>query len=406
MENVSQIQSTIREKSTPSDILVVSRSFLPKEGGIGEYVYNRCIQDPERVIVLAASCSGDKAFDAACDFPVYRWQIPRCWLRGFLGRILKQFWYMTSSFVLAIKLYFRYHYRYIEWSHGYDFLSILLLSYILPINFFIYIHGNDIVYPLSNPLLHFLFQWTLTRASGIVCNSSRTKDLLKANFIIDTPTYVIHPQVRPEKFDGLGNSRRVEDLRNIVRTGYNIPETATVILSVGKLVRQNGFDRVIENLTILLTHGVDVHYIICGRGPHEAELKSLAHHLRLDGRVHFVGAVSNKELASYYSACDIFTILNLLEGKKSTKKFNVSGLGTAYLEASYFGKPIIASKDADVIDAVNHEENGILVNPHSGNEVFQAFRKLCQDKNLREKFGRRGKELAKRKTPHRLLYQQ
>jgi len=51
-----------------------------------------------------------------------------------------------------------------------------------------------------------------------------------------------------------------------------------------------------------------------------------------------------------------------------------------------------------------YEENGILVNPNSGCEIFQAFSRLCQDQQLREKLGRIGKELAKRKTLHRTLY--
>ncbi len=75
-----------------------------------------------------------------------------------------------------------------------------------------------------------------------------------------------------------------------------------------------------------------------------------------------------------------------------------------YLEASYFGKPVIASRLGSVLDTVQHEQNGILVNPNSGYEVFQAFNRLCNDQQLREQLGRKGKELAKRRTLHRSLY--
>jgi hypothetical protein len=44
---------TLSETTKPK-ILVVSRTFYPKEGGIEEYVYNRCLQDPEQVMVLSA----------------------------------------------------------------------------------------------------------------------------------------------------------------------------------------------------------------------------------------------------------------------------------------------------------------------------------------------------------------
>ncbi|BAY88214.1 MULTISPECIES: glycosyltransferase family 4 protein [unclassified Tolypothrix] len=394
MEHISQLAGNVREQTALPDILVISRSFLPKEAIIGEYIYNRCLQDPERVIVLAASCSGDQAFDRVQKFPIYRWPILRDW--SFFNPLIN----LIYSFALAIKLYFRYRYRYIEWGHGYEFPSLLLLSYFLPIRFFIYLHGNDIVCGLRNPLWRSLFKLTLKRAEGIVCNSSFTQDYLRTRLRLDTPTHVINPMVRADKFSHVINPGNLGELRANVRQMYNIPETAVVILSVGKLVKHKSFNRIIDNLPLLLTVGVDVHYIICGQGPCEAELKSLANRLRVDQRVHFAGEISDRELGGYYAACDIFAMLNLVENKAST----MEGFGIVYLEASYFGKPVIASRLGGVIDAIHHEENGILVNPYSGYEVFQAFNRLCKDQQLREQLGRKGKELAKRKTLHRSLY--
>ncbi|MDZ7949737.1 glycosyltransferase family 4 protein [Nostoc sp. DedQUE09] len=401
MEHISQLTAEIRDKAAYPDILVISRIFLPKEAVIGEYIYNRCLQDPERIIVLAASCSGDEVFDQSQQFPVYRWYYPKYWRSGYMGNILKPLVNIVCSFVLAIKLYFRYHYRYIEWGHGYDFPSLLLLSYLLPIRFFIHLHGNDLLCTLHNPVLRSLFKLTLKRAEGIVCNSSYTRDYLRTAFRLDTPTHVINPVIRPEKFgNNVASPSSLDDLRVRVRQTYNIPETAIVILSIGRLVKHKGFDRVIDNIPILLTFGVDVHYILCGQGPSESELKSLAHRLRVDKRVHFAGYVPERELAGYYAACDIFAMLTLSD----TKPNNMEGFGIAYLEASYFGKPIIAPRLGGVIDTVQHEENGILVNPNSGYEVFQAFNRLCKDQQLREQLGRKGKELAKRRTLHRSLY--
>lgn len=397
MESISQIGTKIRGKTASPDILFISRTFLPKAGGMEEYIYNRCLQDPERVIALVASCSGDKAFDKLQPFPVYRWLIARYCRRSFIVRILQGFLNIVLPFVLAIKLYFRYHYRYIEWANGYDFISLLLLSYLLPIRFFIYIHGNDILWVLRNPVLHSLFELTLIRAVGIVCYSSFTRDYLNTHFRFNTPTHVINPIVRREKFGIALSPSYLEDLRVRVRSAYNIPETAVVILSVGRLAKHLGFDQVIENLTPLLTRGLDVHYIICGTGPVESELKSLAHRLRVDRRVHFAGYIPEKELAGYYAACDIFAML------MSNSKASIDG-AIAFAEAGYFGKPVISSRFSSLMDTVRHEDNGILVNPYSGYEVLQAFVRLCQDQKLREQLGRRGKVLANRKILHREIY--
>lgn len=400
MEHISQLATNIRDTTASPDILVISRFFLPKEAVIGEYLYNRCLQDPEQVIVLAASCGGDTLFDQAQQFPIYRWPSLKYWLGSFLGRYLQPLFNLVATLFLAIKLYFRYHYRYIEWGHGYEFPTLLLLSYILPIRFFIYLHGNDLTSAVSNPLWRSLFKLTLKRAEGIVCNSSLTQDYLRHTFRLQTPTHVIHPVIRPEKF-GLGNNdNKLHELRNKLRQAYNIPQTAVVILSVGRLIPQKSFDRVIENLPLLLTIGVDVHYIICGQGPCESQLKSLAARLRVNQRVHFAGYIANQELAGYYAACDIFAMLTL----SNTQASRMEGFGMAYLEASYFGKPVIASRQACSTDVVRHEENGLLVNPLSGCEVLQAFKRLCQNQQLREQLGRQGRELVKHKTLHCSLY--
>lgn len=404
MEHISQLGTQIREKTAYPDILVISHTFQPQEAAIGEYVYNRCLQDPDRVIVLAAGCCGDKIFDKTQQFPVYRWPNFCPWGSLFLGNLFSKLFQpifnIVFSLLLAIKLYFRYHYRYIEWCHGYDFPALLLLSYILPIRFFIYLHGNDLVDISRHFLWRSLFKFTLKRAEGIVCNSSSIRETLRNTFRLDTPTHVINPVVRPEKFGTPSSLSHLDDLRIRLRQTYNIPETAIVILSVGKLLKHKNFNKVIDNIPLLLTVGVDVHYIICGQGLCEQQLKSQAQRLRVEKRVHFAGHVPERELAGYYAICDIFAMLTLEEDKTNS----IDNLEMVHLEAEYFGKPVIASRLGSILDAVHHEENGLLVNPDSGYEVLQAFKRLCQDKALREKLGRQGQELAKRKTYHRWLY--
>ncbi|BAY31628.1 group 1 glycosyl transferase [Nostoc carneum NIES-2107] len=382
------------------DILVVSRTLLPKEGGIEEYIYNRCLQDPERVIVLSSACLGDKYFDEKQNFPIFRWKSPKLFNFVLLGSFIKQFFYMFCELLLAIKIYFRYRYRYIEWGHGYDFPVLLLLSYLLPVRCFIYVHGNDILCPLKNPMLRLLFSCTLNRVEKIVCNSSFTADYLTKNFNFNTSTLVINPVVRPEKFGILNIKNDFENLGKKLRNNYKIQETSIVILSVGRLVPRKGFDKIIQLLPLLLAENIDVHYIVCGRGVMELELKSLASRLNLIDRVHFAGYVPDRELASYYAACDLFAMLTFFD----QNAYSIEGFGIVYVEAGYFGKPVIATRVGGVVDAVHDEENGILVDPNSENGILEAFKCLCKDKNLRYSLGLKGQELASRKTLHRQLY--
>ncbi|MEO0838743.1 MAG: glycosyltransferase family 4 protein [Cyanobacteria bacterium J06643_5] len=402
MQNLSSVDNiTSQEEASTPKILVVSRTFFPKEGGIEEYVYNRCLQNPQKTVLLTATFEGYQDFDKNQEFYIHRWYLPKIpRLFGF-GAIIKQIINMLWSFFFAIKLYFRYRYRYIEWGHGYDFPTILILSYLLPIKFFIYLHGNDILCPLRNPVLKKLFELTLQRSSGLVCNSSFTRNFLQEKFNFNTPTYTINPIVRAEKFGDKAKSKQyLENSRFNIRKKYNISGNAIVILSVGRLVKRKGFGRVIDNLNQLLKQGFDVHYIICGRGKMQSELEQIVTQLQLTERVHFAGFVPDADLADYYAASDIFAMLTFYD----TQNASIEGFGIVYAEAGYFGKPVIASRIGGVEDAVHHEENGLLVSPDSPEEVSQALTRLCKDKQLREKLGNKGVELAKRQTPHSIIY--
>ncbi|AFY32498.1 glycosyltransferase family 4 protein [Calothrix sp. PCC 7507] len=385
--------------NTKAEILVISRVFFPDTGGIQEYAYNRCLQDPDQIIVLTSACAGDQSFDCEQPFPIYRWPMSAMTHLGALGSFLKQILNILWSVVLAIRLHQRYRYRYIEWCHGYDFLSLLLLSYLLPVQCVIYLHGDDVLCPLKNPVFRWLFEWTLRRTTTIVCNSNFTRNYLIDNFQVDTPIRVIHPTVRPEKF-GQHSLEQVNHLRAQIRQQHQIPEQAIAILSVGRLVKRKGFDRVIENLPNLIAEGIDVYYIICGQGAMASELRLLAEKLGVTSRIIFAGYVPDEELTGYYAACDIFSLLTFFDSKQKS----IEGFGIVYLEAGYFAKPVIASRVGGVEDAVLHENNGLLVNPNSTVETFAMLRQLCRDRKLRERLGSQGKELATRITPHRTLY--
>jgi hypothetical protein len=87
------------------NILVVCRSFLPQAGGIEEYAYNRCLQDPEQVVVATMACEGDQQFDRLQPFPIYRWLPPR-WVqspRG-LGSVRLTNFCRQSSYFTAIAM--------------------------------------------------------------------------------------------------------------------------------------------------------------------------------------------------------------------------------------------------------------------------------------------------------------
>lgn len=387
-------------QTSPRDILVVTRTFFPAEGGIEEYVYNRCLQDPDRVILLTANCADAEAFDHQQPFPIYRWWFPSWLPNNAVGSALKQLVNMAGAFVMVLKLYARDSFRSIEWGHGYDFPALLLLSYFLPVQVFVYLHGKDVLCPLKLPGIRQLFKVTLKRLDGVVCNSSFTEQYLRSHTAHTLQTHIINPTVRPAKFASALSGKTPEQNRTFIRSQYAISDMAIVILSVGRLVKRKGMDRVIALLPGLLDKGLDVHYIICGRGPMQGDLECLVSELGATERVHFAGFVPDHALAAYYQACDVFALLTSFSGTAS-----IEGFGIVYVEAGYFGKPVLATNLGGVADAVQHEKNGLLIAPDDDEGIADALLQLCRDPQLRQRLGQAGRMLAQRQTLHRSIYQ-
>jgi glycosyltransferase involved in cell wall biosynthesis len=391
--------SSARSKAR-REILVISRIFPPDPGGIQEYTYNRCLQDSDRIAVLSADCSGAEPFDRNQAFPIHRWPGSSVGRIKGIGGILKQFLYLFWEVLLGVRLFFRYRYSAIEWAHGYDFPAVLLLSYLLPVHFSLYLHGDDVLCPLKNKVFSVLFEWTLNRSTGIACNSCFTQDFLKSHFHITKPIHVIHPAVRPEKFGAGADMSIREELRTRTRAKFKIPASSVVILSVGRLVRRKGFGRIIDQIPRLIADGIDVYYLICGTGAMKAELSAQAIRLGVDSRVLFAGYISDEDLAGFYAACEIFALATFFD----TKARSIEGFGIVYLEAGFFRKPVIASRSGGVEDAVQDGKTGILVDPNSAEEIYTALSQLASNTQLRAELGHNGYQRAQSNPSFQVLY--
>ena len=70
---------------------------------------------------------------------------------------------------------------------------------------------------------------------------------------------------------------------------------------------------------------------------------------------------------------------------------SVEGFGFVFLEAYSHGLPILAHYIGGVSDAVKNGKTGILTNYRKPSELKNGMIKLIKDKNLRKKWGKKGK---------------
>ena len=134
--------------------------------------------------------------------------------------------------------------------------------------------------------------------------------------------------------------------------------------------RYKGYDRVLQALPELIGNYPKLRYLMVGRYD-EAEkmrLDELINILGLKGIVVFTGIIPDEILADHFRLGDLFVMPSEKEG-----------FGIVFIEAMYYGLPVIAGNKDGSVDALVNGEMGLLVDPGNINEIRVAIRKILDN---------------------------
>jgi glycosyltransferase involved in cell wall biosynthesis len=136
---------------------------------------------------------------------------------------------------------------------------------------------------------------------------------------------------------------------------------APVLVAVGRLIRQKGFDLLLRALAKCRSNA---RLVIVGEGPERAALNALAQELGIADRVLFAGFVADP--APYYAHGDIFVLPSRWEG-----------FGHVIVEAMACGLPVIAFDcPYGPADILGSGEGGMLVPPEDVDALAAAIDRL------------------------------
>lgn len=146
------------------------------------------------------------------------------------------------------------------------------------------------------------------------------------------------------------------------------------VLTVSRLVPKNNIAGVIRAFAEIREAVPNARLLVAGDGPLRMELESLARELGVREAVQFMGTVPHDDLPAVYAAADVFVRPSLSEG-----------LGSVFLEAMAAGVPVVASSVGGIPDIVQHEQTGLLADPHDDAAVARAVVRLLTDHALRDR---------------------
>lgn len=161
-----------------------------------------------------------------------------------------------------------------------------------------------------------------------------------------------------------------------------------VMVCVGRLVHRKGQDKLIQAMPEILKTVPNAHLLLVGDGPYRAHLQKLVERNKIEESITFEGRVQFKDLPMYMCAGDIFA----MPSRSRLMGLEVEGLGSAYLEASACGLPILAGDSGGVPDAVIHNKTGLVVNGRDERQIAAAAIDLLTNLDSAREMGKVGRE--------------
>jgi glycosyltransferase involved in cell wall biosynthesis len=170
-----------------------------------------------------------------------------------------------------------------------------------------------------------------------------------------------------------------------------LPGEKFKLLAIGRMVRQKGFDLLIQSLQELNNIDKKWEMTIIGSGPEENKIKELAKRYQLESKINFVPHCIN--LDTYYRNADIYVMTSRFEG-----------LPLVLIEAQCFGLPCVSFDcPTGPREVITHGENGLLVELGDVKKIAQEVLRLARSKELYESCSQSAKDTSKKYSPNEVF---
>lgn len=203
--------------------------------------------------------------------------------------------------------------------------------------------GSDINLYSKFPLIRKLLKYTLASADKVIVVSQALKEAIATLGTPEEKIFVVPNGVDSEKMRPAPKQE--------ARLALSLPMDKRILLSVGNLTPNKGFDLVIKALKILLEEfrEKDLYLVIVGEGQHRTVLQKLILLLNLQDHVFLAGPQPHDELYLWYSAADLFCLASTQEGWPNV-----------ILESIACGTPVVATPAGGIPEIVCSDKVGLL----------------------------------------------
>lgn len=214
--------------------------------------------------------------------------------------------------------------------------------------------------------------------------------LLDSTTLVATPTATAAGMLRT-----MGFKRNVVAISNGIDTNRFSPgpkneslrarlglDDRPVVLYTGRLDAEKQMDVWLRAASTVAA-GLNIQFVVGGRGAEQEALRRLAIELELSDNVSFVGYVSESDLSDLYRLADVYFVTSPVELQS-----------IATLEAIATGLPVVATRAGALPELVHHGQNGFLVPVGDASAAADCLAQLLENERLRSRFGFESRRIA------------
>lgn len=241
----------------------------------------------------------------------------------------------------------------------------------------VYIHGLDI----ENNSVIYREIWIpfIRKSDHIVVNSTPTQELCTKNHIPLAKISIIHPGVdfppRPQEIE------QIQQLKN----KFNLHHKK-ILISIGRLTERKGLKEFIQYAlpqiikkvpnVLLLVVGDTASHALNKNMQTQSQLIEIAKAHHIEKHIIFSGRVTDTELSSFFYLSDahVFPIKYIFDDPE--------GFGMVAIEAAAHGKPTVAFAVGGVVDAIQHQETGYLIESADYQSMTHILVQILENKEL------------------------
>jgi len=212
-------------------------------------------------------------------------------------------------------------------------------------------------------------KWKYRQVRAFICASEAIRHMLIEQGVPASDAITVHEGIDLAHVDAAPPVN--------VHEMFWLPHKAPLVGNIGALVPHKGQRHLIDAATMVVREVPDARFLILGEGELKASLEKQITEAALNKHVLLAGF--RPDVLSILKGFDLFVMPSVTEG-----------LGTSLLDAMACRKAIVATRTGGIPEIVEHEVNGLLVEPRDHQGMSDAISRLLTDAALRTRLADTG----------------